>query len=79
MENVRKIVTVSDGSGNDIELEVLEEFKHKDKDYVLLYDENSCSCDDCECEEECSDDQIYIFEKQEVDGKENMLKSLITV
>lgn len=61
MEKEIKVVTFTDEEGNQVELEVLVEFNHNDKDYVVLYDnacECECECEDeaCDCEEECDDD-----------------------
>jgi uncharacterized protein YrzB (UPF0473 family) len=65
MEKEIKMVTITDDEGNNIELEVLEEFEHKGKKYVLLLEESDCTCgDECDCEEGECDDRIYIYEVQ---------------
>ncbi len=67
MEKEIKIVTITDDKGINYELQILDEFKHKEKNYAILYDEKNR-----ENEEE---EIIYIYEiKINIDGEEEFIE-----
>jgi len=67
MEKEIKIVTITDDKGINYELQILDEFKHKEKNYAILYDEKNS-----ENEEE---EIIYIYEiKINIDGEEEFIE-----
>ena len=60
-----KLATLIDDAGEEFELEIIQEFDYKGKNYAVLYEEDcdcgdECDCHeedtDCECTEECGDD-----------------------
>lgn len=77
------VVTFVDDDGNEIEMEIVEEFEHKGEKYAVLAEisdeedpdaeskcEGGCACtsDTCECADE---DSLYIFHVvQGEDGEE---------
>lgn len=72
MGKENKKVTINDVEGKACELEILEEFTYKDKNYVMLYEEDECTCgDNCECGEDSCNESIYIYEVNNVEGKDN--------
>lgn len=75
MEKEVKIAIVTDGDGEEYELEVVEEFEHKNKNYAILYEGYECD-EECSCnEEEVCDGQLYVFEVAKTeDGKESYIE-----
>lgn len=66
MEKEVKVVVLNDEDGNEFELEVAEEFEFKGSKYAVLFEE----CDHEHDGEEDHEDNLYLFEVKEEDGKE---------
>ncbi len=63
MNEERDFVTFTDDDGNEFELDVIDYFDHKGKEYAVLIDAKAddCDCedDDCDCEHETD---VYIMQ-----------------
>lgn len=75
-----EVVTFVDDDGNEIEMEIIEEFEHKGEKYAVLAEiedeeeeeggECSCACtsdETCDCG---ADDSLYIFRVVQTDDGE---------
>lgn len=72
MKKEIETVTMFTKDGEEVEVEIILDFEHKDKKYVVLYDSSCDECDHdfkCDCDDDCEchdgldcDGNIYILE-----------------
>ena len=73
MTSTVDVVTFVDDDGNEFDMEVVQDFEHKEKKYVVLaefVDHEHCDDPECACHDE-DEEPLYIFEVQKGDDGED--------
>jgi uncharacterized protein YrzB (UPF0473 family) len=75
MSDEIKEVVLTDDEGNEYQLEVLKEFDHKGKNYIMLYEPTDDECGDtCGCDSEECTENIYIYEVNKDNGDDTYIE-----
>ncbi len=71
MEKELREITITDEEGNEIIVNVLKEFNHKDKEYVVLYEDCDCNEEDDTEDEEKETDNDALSEDAQGDAEDD--------